>query len=66
MINSDLFLSRLRERVTEPADDYDRGVCGNCNAQLTVNDIENGACTQCGDGVPDVDDASAEEHLFDD
>jgi hypothetical protein len=66
MIDSDRIIERLRERVQEPADDYDHGVCGKCEAQLTQEDFDNGACTQCGDGVPEVDDESVDEHLYDD
>lgn len=48
-MNTDIQLERLRERVTEPRDDYDRGECLNCNATLTQADVDNEReCTQCG------------------
>jgi hypothetical protein len=64
MINSDLFLERLRERVQEPVDEYDRGYCASCDGTLTSTDTEAGECTACGATL--VDDESAEEHLHED
>lgn len=56
MINSDLLLERLRERVTEPRDDSNLGHCLNCNVQLTQADIDNDrTCTNCDSNV-DADD----------
>ena len=46
--NFDTMLDRLRERQTEPRDDYDLGSCWNCDATLTAADIEHGDCTACG------------------
>ena len=48
--NFDITRERLRERLTEPRDDdYAGGYCDNCNAQLTIADIDNDrTCTQCG------------------
>jgi len=61
MIDTDQLRERLRERVTEPADDYATGECENCQATLTSADVEAGECSQCG-SVIDGDD----EDLVDD
>lgn len=58
MINTDIDRERLRERLTEPRDDYHHGYCLNCESQLTSADVEAGECTACGSSI-DVDD----EHL---
>lgn len=46
--NFDHLSERLRERITEPRDDYERSACGNCEVHLTDEDYENQACTNCG------------------
>jgi len=45
----DITRERLRERLTEPRDDYGLGECGTCGATLTQTDIDNDrTCTNCG------------------
>jgi hypothetical protein len=46
-IDSDRLLQRLRECVMEGGDDYNRGYCDNCSAQLTAADMEAGECSNC-------------------
>jgi hypothetical protein len=46
-IDSDQLLARLRECVAETDDDYNRGYCQNCVAQLTTADVEAGVCSNC-------------------
>jgi len=60
MTNFDLTHERLRERVTEPRSDYDHGYCLNCCAQLTIADVENEECSQCGSSL-----TSDDEDLYD-
>jgi leucyl-tRNA synthetase len=62
--NFDHLAERIRERVMESDDASPRRYCANCEGSLTEDDIDNGQCSQCGDGVPDVDDESADEHLW--
>ncbi len=45
--NFDHLAERLRERITEPRDDYERGYCENCQARLTQADIDADECSNC-------------------
>jgi hypothetical protein len=58
MINPDTLLERLRERVMEP-DDYYRGYCGNCNAQLTTADVDADECSNCHSQLSDPEEEYA-------
>jgi hypothetical protein len=61
MIDVDRLRERLRERVTEPADDYMRGECRNCQATLTAADVEQGECSQCGSTIDGDDEDLVDE-----
>jgi len=43
----DTLAERLRERITEPRDDYGLGECESCNAILTQTDIDADECSNC-------------------
>lgn len=65
--DTDKFLHRLRERQTEAQEnEYDdgHGDCPNCNAQLTVTDVEARECTRCGLSLEIVNDESRDEDLW--
>jgi hypothetical protein len=47
MINTDQLRERIRERLMETTDSYNRGHCANCHADLTVVDKEAGECSNC-------------------
>lgn len=38
--NFDTLAERLRERISEPRDDYERGYCESCDVMLTQADID--------------------------
>lgn len=45
--NFDTLAERLRERIAEPRDDYERGYCESCEVQLTQADIDADECSNC-------------------
>jgi hypothetical protein len=65
--NFDTLAERLRERLTESRDDYGLGQCASCDVTLTQADVDEGCCTNCGDGIPgDGEDLNGWELNYDD
>jgi hypothetical protein len=62
MIDTDILRERLRERMTEPSDDYNRGQCQNCLAQLTTTDVEADECSNCHSGLTADDEDLADDY----
>lgn len=49
-------LARLQERAEDAGYDLgEDGLCTGCDCLLTEADVEYGACTQCGAGIPALD-----------
>lgn len=64
-VNFDLTLYRLKERAEECGYGIADQFCLNCDAQLTIADVEQGECTQCHSAI-DCNDESVDEDLWSD
>jgi len=60
----DTLAERIRQRITEPRDDYERGYCDSCEVLLTQSDIDREACSNCGATLSSYEN-SDDEDLFD-
>jgi hypothetical protein len=62
-IDSDRLLHRLRECVMDGGEDYNRGYCNNCNADLTAADVEAGECSNCHSAIESDDEDLQDDDL---